>query len=45
MTIVDRMLPALDGLTLVKHLREQRYPPALMRPERFVAYDASIRRI
>ena len=29
-TIVDRMLPALDGLTLVKHLREQRNPTAIL---------------
>jgi CheY-like chemotaxis protein len=29
-TIVDRMLPTLDGLTLVKHLREQRNPTAIL---------------
>ena len=29
-TIVDRMLPTLDGLTLVKHLREHRNPTAIL---------------
>jgi two-component system, OmpR family, response regulator len=29
-TNVDRMLPGLDGLTLVEHLREQRNPTAIL---------------